>query len=563
MEKDKRNIANTMEIDSIIREAKSSPDAQPVNGVDTKNSTANNAPASARYQSPSADVSDSFVIYDDYAGGSTEKKTKGGKKTSSKGKKAAILTSVIIGVVAVIGVACFCLYNVFADFTYASNIYVNDIAIGGLSEGEARDLLNKEEQKLAQNINIQVKADQKTVVLTKDDFDYSFDTEDVLSKAYDYTKNTTIKTGEQRFNITMSLSEQSCKSAAEKVAKESNQKAQEASITDFDSSKSGIDRFKISESKNGVEIKTDELASQLQEFVRDGRVSGAVDAKTDVIEPSYSSQYIRKNLKKLSSFTTTSTNSANGNANMERALNQCNGSIIQPGEVWSFNGCTGNSNLESNGYKPAGVIVNGKHVTGVGGGICQSSTTIYNAAVMAGMEIVERSCHYYKSTYVDAGRDATVDYGNLDLRLKNIFDYQLVMECYMDGVVLHCNMYGLPNPEFDEIKISSSVSSYFSNGFKATAARTYYKDGKAVKTEAMPNSTYYTSAPGDSSSSKPSSQKPSSSKAESKPESTPDPEPTPDPNPDPTPDPNPDPEPNPTPDPEPPASNPDSGESQQ
>lgn len=126
----------------------------------------------------------------------------------------------------------------------------------------------------------------------------------------------------------------------------------------------------------------------------------------------------------------------------------------------------------------------------------------------------------------------------------------------MDGTKLYCNMYGLENEEFDEVKITSSVTSYFSRGFKAQTTRTFYLDGKKVKSESLPNSTYYTSAPDSgSTSSKKSSKKPSSSKPEQENEATQAPTPTPDPEPTPTPDPEPtptpDPEPTPTPDPTP------------
>ena len=151
---------------------------------------------------------------------------------------------------------------------------------------------------------------------------------------------------------------------------------------------------------------------------------------------------MQNNIVKLSSFSTESSNNDNGNHNMKISLKACNGSVIEPGETWSFNDCTGDSNLESNGYKEAGVIVDGKSGTGIGGGICQSSTTIYNAAILCGMKIEERYCHYFKSTYIDAGRDATIDYGNLDLKLSNPFSYQLFMKCWLFGghpaVPAHC-----------------------------------------------------------------------------------------------------------------------------
>ena len=255
------------------------------------------------------------------------------------------------------------------------------------------------------------------------------------------------------------------------------------------------DMFTIAAEQKGVEVDQKDAAKALSDMIKSGNYAGTVTAKTTEVDPDYTESYLKKNITKLSSFSTYSTNNSNGNENMRVSLAACNGSIINPGETWSFNECTGDSNLESNGYLPAGVIVQGRSETGVGGGICQSSTTIYNAALLCGMDVEERACHYYKSTYVDAGRDATIDYGNIDLKLSNPFKYQLFMKCWMDGTELNCEMYGLENPKFDEIDISTTDPSYFSNGYTVYSTRYYYKDGKEVDSDELPSSTYYTSAP--------------------------------------------------------------------
>lgn len=543
MEENKKNIANTMEIDKILEEARN----RASNNAQTKknNASDNVQPKQNVTQSTvtkAEQLNDDFVIYDE---DEPQPKQKNPKK-----KKTAILISVIVGVLVLVLAGGYCAYTMLGDFEYASNIYVNDIALGGLSEEEALELLQAEEQELADSINIVVQAEEKTSTVTKDDLTYTFTTEQVLKEAKQYTEDTLVPTGEKRYTIAVKIDDECAEQVAEKVSADINQDAESAVVTAFDSSKKGNDRFTVEESKTGMALKTSEFVAQFKDFLSTGNVNGTINAVVEIVEPEYTKEYLLTNIKMLSSFTTTSTNNANGNSNMKLSLSQCNNSIINPGEVWSFNGCTGDSNLTSNGYKPASVIVNGKYETGIGGGICQSSTTIYNATMLCGMEVVERQCHYYQSSYVDAGRDATVDYGNIDLKVKNIFDYQLFMECYMEGTKLYCNMYGLENPEFDEIKITSSVTSSFSNGFKAEASRTYYLDGKKVKTESLPNSTYYTSAPSSSSSSSssttskpttssttssateaPTSQAPTSAATEA-PNSgtvTPDPEPTPEP----------------------------------
>lgn len=505
METNNNNISNTMEINAILEEAKRHRE-----GVAEKTPQPNQT-SSQPQQQDMVDIQNDFVIYDE---DKPKKQKKQKKQKDPKAKKRAVMAAVISGVAVLVLAAGFCVYTVFAEFKFPSDVYVNDISVEGLSINEAEKLLETTQRDMLNKLNVNAVAAEKSIALTQDDAEYKFNTSDVLKGARDYCKENRFSNTEQRFFISVTLTDDEYKELADKVAKALDQEAKDAQVTKFDSSKKGDKRFTMTDSQTGIVVDEEQFITQLKEFFSQGKVEGDIEVSAQITEPEFSSQYLLDNIKKLSSFTTTSTNNANGNANMKLSLSQCNNSIINPGETWSFNDCTGNSNLTSNGYKPAGVIVNGKHTTGVGGGICQSSTTIYNAAMLCGMEVVERSCHYYKSTYVDAGRDATVDYGNLDLKVKNPFKYQLFMECYMDGTVLHCNMYGLQNDEFDKIKIDSSITSYFSNGFRAQTTRTFYLDSKKIKTESLPNSTYYTSEPGGSSSKK--SSKKSSSKKSSK-----------------------------------------------
>lgn len=553
MDNNKKDFSNTMEIDAILEEARRNRTNTGVNATTKLEQT----PITGNNAEPKRpEYSNDFVIMDDEA--PTEKK---------KSKKAGVIVAIVAAVLVLLGAAGFCAYNYFGfgGFEYASNVYVNGIALGGLSEEEALKLVTAEETKLADEISITINATDKSLKLTKDDFKYTFNTEEVLKEAKTYSEENLVHTGDMKYTISIKVDDTDIASIVEKVSKEFLSEPANAVVTAFDSSKKGNDRFKIQDEVVGVEVDKDGFEHQIKAFLDSGNVSGTIDAKVNSVEPKYTKEFLLANIKKLSTFTTVSTNNSNGNANMKLSLSACNNSIINPGDVWSFNECTGDSNQTSRGYKSAGVIINGRSATGVGGGICQSSTTIYNATMMCGMEVVERECHYFKSDYVDAGRDATIDYGNIDLKVKNIFDYQLFMECYMDGTTLYCNMYGIENPEFDEIKISSSVTSHFSNGFRAETSRTYYLDGKKVKTESLPNSTYYTSSPGGSSGSSNSNSNSDTPKPTTKPTTKPSqggnttettaPTPTPDPEPTPTPDPEPvptpDPEPAPTPDPEP------------
>ena len=183
----------------------------------------------------------------------------------------------------------------------------------------------------------------------------------------------------------------------------------------------------------------------------------------------------------MSEFTTTSTNTANGTYNMTKALAQFNGKTIQPGQTLSFNATTGYCGA-ANGYLLAGVVGG----LGYGGGICQASTTLYGAYLRAGLTVIERRNHSVRSTYVPAGLDAMIDYGSSDLKIRNDHPFPVKIVTWTENKVLHCQIWGNPPSWYDKVVIKSWMTS----STTAQASRTYYLNGKVVKTEALPSSRY-------------------------------------------------------------------------
>jgi hypothetical protein len=111
-------------------------------------------------------------------------------------------------------------------------------------------------------------------------------------------------------------------------------------------------------------------------------------------------------------------NLTNRTTNIKLAAKAINGTVIEAGKVFSFNKTVG-PRYESKGYKEAVIFVNGEKDKGIGGGVCQVSSTIYNAVLSAGLTVVERHAHSLPVTYVAPDRDATVSYGIQDFRFKN------------------------------------------------------------------------------------------------------------------------------------------------
>lgn len=138
--------------------------------------------------------------------------------------------------------------------------------------------------------------------------------------------------------------------------------------------------------------------------------------------------------------------------NVRLASKELDGLLIKPGEEISFNKIVGPREKER-GYREAKVIVRGSYESGLGGGVCQVSSTLYNTLLLAGLEIKERHNHSVRISYVPLGRDATVVYGGKDLVFINNTESFLFLKTSLEGLKLTINLYGNDIRTEDQIKV--------------------------------------------------------------------------------------------------------------
>jgi len=384
------------------------------------------------------------------------------------------------------------------NFVFASGITVGGTDISGMSFDTAFQAVEANADIFVHDFTLKVVADDKDFEYKKSDFKWNFDIEEALLAAAQYCQSEDFddNTAESGTGVsTVYSADLSLEVDASSVTAIVDAIAKEIDVAAVDSTFSvDGDDVTISREKAGKQLDkedlTDKITAEASVLGSGAKTKSTVKAVVNEIEPQYKFESLDGEIKLLATYTTYSENTLDGDHNMALALASCNGSVINPGEVWSFNDCTGNSNLESLGYRPATVIMNGKFEQGIGGGICQASSTIYNAAIMANMEIVERYCHAYQSSYVPAGRDATIDYPYLDLKLSNPTDYPMYMQCYMENAYLTVNIFGWDDPAFDYIEIESAVDSSNKESYRASAWRVYYLDDEEVGREELPVSWY-------------------------------------------------------------------------
>ena len=174
---------------------------------------------------------------------------------------------------------------------------------------------------------------------------------------------------------------------------------------------------------------------------------------------------INENFGLIGECSTKASSNSNRNNNLNQACENMTGTILEPGEIFSFNDIVGQRTVE-NGFKEATVIQGGQYEQGLGGGICQVSTTLYNAVLKADLEVVRRSAHAWPSDYVQTGLDATVDWPALDFQFKNDTDYQVVVVAWFDYSDYTCNaqVYGKKLPDGKYIELYAEITNVVSAG---------------------------------------------------------------------------------------------------
>lgn len=192
----------------------------------------------------------------------------------------------------------------------------------------------------------------------------------------------------------------------------------------------------------------------------------------------------------LSDFSTKySASNKNRTTNLILAANKINGTVLMPGEIFSYNKIVGERTIEA-GYKEAPIYVEGRVEDGLGGGICQITTTLYNAVLYANLEVTERSNHQFVPSYANASRDATVVYGAIDFKFKNNRDYPIKITCSVSNGIANFKIFGLKTENDYEVQITSRITGTTSNAIYSEAYKTLKKNGNAISTEIISKDTY-------------------------------------------------------------------------
>lgn len=232
-----------------------------------------------------------------------------------------------------------------------------------------------------------------------------------------------------------------------------NREPENASVATFDFNSRS---FTFNSDTPGAYIDPEALYNQVVGKIDSGEMNASITVEPEKILAQVTKAELMNSFRKMASYTTETTSNSNRNTNVRLSAEAINGTTVLPGETFSFNKATGERTAEK-GYLPAAAIAGGETVDEIGGGVCQTSSTLFNAVARANLEIVYRSPHAWPSNYVDKGMDATVNWPNLDFKFKNDTDWPVFIVAYYKNRKVTVEIYGMGLGDGMKIDLESEV----------------------------------------------------------------------------------------------------------
>ena len=272
--------------------------------------------------------------------------------------------------------------------------------------------------------------------------------------------------------------------------------------------------FTFTDDVPGARIDPDDLYRQITEILDDGITRKELRVVPEKILAEVTKTELMNNFGLISAYTTQTTNNNNRNNNIQLSAQAINGKTVLPGEIFSFNGATG-ERTAAKGYKEAPAISGGQSKDEVGGGVCQTSSTLFNAVARANLEIIERNPHAWPSSYIEKGFDATVNWPGLDFKFKNNTDWPVFIVAGYSKRKVTVNIYGMslgagvkidlesevtrtiPQPEGTNYVINTELAPGESKktvtgrkGYEVTTWKVWYQGNRETRREVLFKTTY-------------------------------------------------------------------------
>ncbi|MGI5997521.1 MAG: VanW family protein [Lutispora sp.] len=342
----------------------------------------------------------------------------------------------------------------------APNVSIDGYDVGRMTLAEA---MNELKNAFDNNLNqayMTLKHGEKTWQLNYKDIDYSYDYDRALAEAYSLTRQGSlfnryidsilIRMNKKDITIGFSYDKEKVAQFIKNISKEIDSEPIDATIRLV----SG--KFQITDEKPGSRLDQEKAVNMISEAI-DSKSIANVELPVEVIDAEITRADLSNITDKLGEYST-SFNASNESRsyNIKLATKSVTDVLVRPGETFSLNKTIG-PRLAKYGYRTAKVIINNEYVDGIGGGICQVSSTLYNAALLANLKIVERKNHSLPSSYIAMGRDATISGDYIDFKFMNNTPYPLYIYGEVKSNQVRFSIYGKNENKGRQIKIKTEI----------------------------------------------------------------------------------------------------------
>ena len=369
------------------------------------------------------------------------------------------------------------------------NITIQNIDVGKLTEKQAINKLKSTYP--LKDFNITYNNERWTI--KPESIDLNYHIEEMVKEAFNYTRSSSTMENikrksklnlkkEHNIKLKATYDEIKLSKKLEVICNKINVDAVDAT---FRVELTG--ELKTTKSKEGREVDLSRLKEDIYDMINKKKIED-INLPVITLYPKVSTKQVKSINSVLGEFSTSFNNSTSRGSNIHVAGQQTSDILLMPGDTFSYNKCTGARNWV-NGYKSAPVIVGGKVTNGEGGGVCQVSTTIYNAALMSGLTIDEVHNHSLPSRYVQRGRDATVSYGYTDLKFTNPFTNPVYIKNIVGNGAITSKIYGC-NLDREKI-IIKIVEEYRKNKITVQTYRLFLDEENNIMKKELVNTSFY------------------------------------------------------------------------
>lgn len=369
------------------------------------------------------------------------------------------------------------------------NITIQNIDVGKLTEKQAINKLKSTYP--LKDFNITYNKEKWTI--KPESIDLNYHIEEMVKEAFNYTRSSSTMENikrksklnlkkEHNIKLKATYDEIKLSKKLEVICNKINVDAVDAT---FRVELTG--ELKTTKSKEGREVDLSRLKEDIYDMINKKKIED-INLPVITLYPKVSTKQVKSINSVLGEFSTSFNNSTSRGSNIHVAGQQTSDILLMPGDTFSYNKCTGARNWV-NGYKSAPVIVGGKVTNGEGGGVCQVSTTIYNAALMSGLTIDEVHNHSLPSRYVQRGRDATVSYGYTDLKFTNPFTNPVYIKNIVGNGAITSKIYGC-NLDREKI-IIKIVEEYRKNKITVQTYRLFLDEENNIMKKELVNTSFY------------------------------------------------------------------------